>query len=265
MNRKLVFAALGALAASALILHLAWPEKPTSTTESADPSTQLSKQVKTTADHKNANASPLSEAKPNEPSNLNEQIAKYLAGNDAEVLLAHRAVAHCIRDEELSRRIPSYALRPECRELKAEYRRDYVGWIERLAAKSTPGAAAAFLEAGPNGRLIDLTQRPDDLNVVAWKSRAVELLTKDANMGRVDSARFLANAYAIGSPVIDRDLEQEAVYLLYSVELTKRGGGILSASDEDYAKALTQRLNPTQRKQVTQKVAELLKNCCTTP
>lgn len=73
-----------------------------------------------------------------------------------------------------------------------------INLIERAISAGEPGAAVAFLRAGPFGEPRALETRPDDILVQQWKEKALEQLLATARRGDVESISQLSSTYQSG-------------------------------------------------------------------
>lgn len=99
---------------------------------------------------------------------------------------------------------------------------DRVSYVEKAAEAGVPGASLAFYEAGPNGNIGDLEQRPDDPLVIEWKRKAFELITRDAMRGDINAIAKLGTAYSGEFGELERDLGKALGYELALKEIRIR-------------------------------------------
>ena len=68
--------------------------------------------------------------------------------------------------------------------------------LEQAVLAKIPGAAEAYFAAGPNGQPDDLSTRPDDPTVLAWKANAIKYLTRNAEGGDMSAMERLVSIYS---------------------------------------------------------------------
>lgn len=203
-------------------------------------------------------AAPPSAAPASQPASLRSRIETLLARNDPESLLkAHTLVARCnvMRDLETANvEVPGSAeykqtyqrQLDECKAMPFAFQRDFMTWLNAALAARVPGSSVALLEAGPNGDISALTQRPDDPLVLEWKRTTFDLLMRDAKAGNADALRALSSAYGHGlyapiDPKLDAALE-----MALTASYEKRGSRALKYQKE-YADRKLAALNPTDQ------------------
>lgn len=202
-----------------------------------------------------------------QPASINDEISKQLAsGKNEDLLTASRQVWIC-QTAEIETRAGTLARisKPEdvekCRHLKAEYRRDYLAWLDKALAANTPGATAQFILAGPNGNIEELTLRPSDPIVVEWKQKAIHFLLRDATSGSPDAIAALSAAYLDGV-LTSTDSVRALAYQSAANKLQEESGAKPSNSRKKMIEYLTRGLNQEQIRQAKEIEKEFLKTCC---
>jgi hypothetical protein len=151
--------------------------------------------------------------------NARDRIIGLVAEGDGAALLeAHRIVAVCIREAYFARKFSGKPPDKVCEQISATYANSYLQWLDKAIADKTVGAATAFLEAGPFGDLDSSETRGTDPLVSAWKSKAIDLLERDAQARDVQAALSLYEQYRNGA-ITDIEVPKAFASLVVAKEL----------------------------------------------
>jgi hypothetical protein len=133
------------------------------------------------------------------PKSRAEQIDRWmLSGAPEDAFRAYLPLAQCALRQWVSRRNPSVLVGEVCDGLRPDQLARRMELVERAAAAHVPGATHQLLAAGPNGDIDALETRPDDLLVVEWKARTLDLLQLSAQAGDIDAFATLSHVYEQG-------------------------------------------------------------------
>ena len=155
---------------------------------------------------------------------LNVQIERLLATHDpADALRAYWLIADCAR---------------LCGPMTERERQARLDYLAIALEAGVPGAATAFVDAGPFGDPSALQTRPGDPLVVEWKATARAQLARAADSGTDFGAlNVWATDNQIGSDITGKNQAVAYPYLLARVY----------AQDSDMMSALAAGLSPEQR------------------
>ncbi|WAC73823.1 hypothetical protein OU995_03545 [Roseateles sp. SL47] len=170
-------------------------------------------------------------------------------GTPTSKLDAHNIVANCARKIYIARRFSGQAADQECVELAGIYGSQYMHWLQAAIDAKVPGAAHAFLSAGPFGDLTNLDTRFHDPLVEEWKQQVISLLEGDAKAGDLQALQALNDQYRDGA-LVDVDIPKAFGALVVAREkLLASGETKLSAASLKELNALSKRLNQEQMNQ----------------
>lgn len=197
-----------------------------------------------------------------------EEIFRLLKdGTPASLLKAHKVVWGCKLEETLKRQLVVFpegfpkerdTRLKDCAQLPAEYRRDYISWLQRAVDARVPGASVQYLSAGPNGEIDDLELRPDDPLISDWRKRTVDYLMRDAKQGDVHAMATLTLVYGRQGIAATHDPTLEAGMELALVQLQDKKSMRVSERSRRYAADKLNALDPASRQKAIQIAREMV-------